>query len=67
MLVGDRFERDGKYYEVTRVMSNGNYGFKEVEKEVATAPKPVFNPTFEEEVKEVEEKKATVKRGKKKV
>ena len=48
MKVGDRFKKDGKTYEVTNVINETNYGFKEVEEE------PVFDPgiSFEEEVKE---------------
>ena len=60
MLVGDRFEKNGKLYEVTRVIDENNYGFREVTAEPVF--EPVFKPTFEEEVKEVK-----VKRGRKKV
>ena len=55
MYVGERFVKDGKLVEVTVVINEKNYGYKEVE------PEPVFNPSFEEEVKE------TKKRGRKKV
>lgn len=58
MYVGERFKKDGKTYEVTAVISESNYAFKEVGNE------PVFIPTFEEEVEEVKETKA--KRGRKK-
>lgn len=39
MLVGDRFEKDGKQYEVTELLPNGNYAFKKVEKKPEPAPK----------------------------
>lgn len=46
MQIGDRFVKDGKLVEVTVVISESNYGYKEV------APEPVFEPVFEpEEVK----------------
>ena len=58
MKVGDRFTKDGKNYEVTRIIDSKNYGFKEV------AEEPVFQPTFDEEVeKEVVKSKG---RGRKK-
>ena len=45
MEVGDRFEKDGKYYEVTQVLPNG-YGLKRVTEEKivfpATEEKPVI-------------------------
>lgn len=59
MVVGERFKKDGKTYEVTAIISDCNYAFKEVGEE------PVFNPSFEEEVEEVKETKA--RRGRKKV
>ena len=51
MLVGERFTKNGKTYEVTAVWGS-EYGFRE-----ATETTPVFEetkevPTFEEEVKE---------------
>lgn len=59
MYVGERFKRDGKTYEVTSVINETNYGFKEV------ADEPVFDPgpSFEEEVKQEETK---TRRGRKK-
>lgn len=65
MLVGDRFKENGKTFEVTAIINDTNYSFREVKEE--PAPKPVFNPTFEEEVKEEVKKESTVKRGRKKV
>ena len=59
MVVGERFKNNGKTCEVTAIISDCNYAFKEVGEE------PVFNPSFEEEVEEVKETKA--KRGRKKV
>lgn len=64
MVVGERFTKDGKTYEVIDVWGT-NYSFKEVKDE----PLPVFEeteevketPTFEEEVEEVIE--APKKRG----
>ena len=49
MLVGDRFEKDGKQYEVTELLPNGNFAFKKAE------PKPIkaAEPKPEEEIKEV--------------
>ena len=68
MQVGDRFVKDGKLVEVTVVISDTNYGYKEVE------PEPVFEPVFEPEVEEKEPevtfeeevKKEVKKRGRKK-
>lgn len=37
MEVGDRFEKDGKYFEVTQVLSGG-YGLKEVKEERIVFP-----------------------------
>lgn len=31
MYIGERFERDGKMVEVTNIIGNGNYAFKEVQ------------------------------------
>ena len=59
MYVGERFKKNGKTYEVTAIISDTNYAFKEVGDE------PVFTPSFTEEVEEVKETKA--KRGRKKV
>lgn len=53
MQVGDRFVKDGKLIEVTVVISETNYGYKEVE------PEPVFEPVFEPETEEVKEPEAT--------
>lgn len=66
MQIGDRFVKDGKLVEVTVVISESNFGYKEVE------PEPVFEPVFEPEVKEPEVtfeeevKKEVKKRGRKK-
>jgi len=68
MQVGDRFVKDGKLVEVTVVISENNYGYREVE------PEPVFEPVFEPEVEEKEPevtfeeevKKEVKKRGRKK-
>ena len=57
MYIGERFERDGKTYEVTSVFGT-NYGFKEVssvKKQV-----PVFDDTEDE--KPVVKKKTTKKK-----
>lgn len=62
MVVGERFVKDGKTYEVSEVWGN-NYGFHEVKDEA-----PVAEETPVEEVKEeipVEEVKKP-KRGRKK-
>lgn len=65
MVVGERFTKNGKTYEVTEVYGN-EYGFKEVKEEAL----PVFEekveveeeiPDFEKEVEEVIE--APKKRG----
>jgi len=51
MKVGDRFEKDGKYVEVTQVSSWG-YGYREVKKEdEVVSPAP-----------EIEEEKPVVRR-----
>lgn len=66
MQIGDRFVKDGKLVEVTVVISESNFGYKEVE------PEPVFEPVFEPEVKEPEVtfeeeiKREVKKRGRKK-
>jgi len=65
MVVGERFVKDGKTYEVSEVWGN-NYGFHEVKEEVK---EPIIEdvreiPTFEEEVEEAIE--ATKKRGRRK-
>lgn len=68
MQVGDRFTKDGKLVEVTVVISENNYGYREVE------PEPVFEPVFEPEVEEKPEvtfeeevkKEVKAKRGRKK-
>ena len=59
MYVGERFKKNGKTYEVTAIISDTNYAYREVGDE------PVFAPSFTEEVEEVKETKA--KRGRKKV
>ena len=56
MYIGERFEKDGKTYEVTSVFGT-NYGFKEVEPVKKTIP--VFN--YKEEEKPVV-KKRTIKK-----
>lgn len=65
MVVGERFVKDGKTYEVSEVWGN-NYGFHEVKEEVK---EPIAEevreiPTFEEEVEEAIE--APKKRGRRK-
>jgi len=57
MLVGDRFEKDGKQYEVTELLPNGNYAYKPADPE----PK---KPAPKEEEKATTK---TVRRGGKKV
>ena len=62
MVVGERFVKDGKTYEVSEVWGN-NYGFHEVKEEVI--PEEVREiPTFEEEVEEAIE--APKKKGRRK-
>jgi len=61
MYIGERFEKDGKTYEVTSVFGS-NYGFKEVE--AVNVNIPVFDDEPKEEVKE--EVKEPVRRGRKK-
>lgn len=65
MLVGDRFEKDGKYYEVTRVIDDHDYSFREIPPE----PKfePVFNPVVEEPKEEAKEVKEEVQEPKEEV
>ena len=58
MLVGDRFEKDGKQYEVTELLPNGNYAYKLAE------PTPVKPAAPIEEEKPVSK---VAKRGGKKV
>ena len=65
MVVGERFVKDGKTYEVSEVWGN-NYGFHEVKEEVK---EPITEevreiPTFEEEVEEAIE--TPRKRGRRK-
>lgn len=64
MVVGERFVKDGKTYEVSEVWGN-NYGFHEVKDEVKEVP--VFEAPVEEVKEEipVEEVKKP-KRGRKK-
>ena len=46
MLVGDRFEKNGKQYEVTELLPNGNYAYKPAEAlpEKKAAPKEEEKP-----------------------
>ena len=65
MVVGERFVKDGKTYEVSEVWGN-NYGFHEVKEEVK---EPITEevkevPTFEEEVEKAIETPS--KRGRRK-
>ena len=60
MVVGERFVKDGKTYEVSEVWGN-NYGFHEVKEE---APKVEEALVVEEEIPVEEVKKP--KRGRKK-
>lgn len=46
MKVGDKFEKDGKYFVVDRLLSNGNYAFHEV-KEKQTSPVVEDEPVVE--------------------
>jgi len=55
MYIGEKFEKNGKMYEVTSVYAGG-YGFKEVKET------KVEIPVFKDE----EEEKPVVKRGRKK-
>ena len=50
MVVGERFTKNGKTYEVTAVWGT-EYGFKEVKEAPVEETKEI--PTFEEEVEEV--------------
>jgi hypothetical protein len=48
MKVGDKFEKDGKYFVVDRLLSNGNYAFHEVkEKQISSVveDEPVVEKT----------------------
>lgn len=56
MNVGDRFEENGKYFEVTQVLPGG-YGLKEVKEE-----RIVFPATKAEEEKPVIRKRAARKK-----
>ena len=58
MLVGDRFEKDGKQYEVTELLPNGNYAYKLAD------PLPVEQAPPKEEAKPASK---VIKRGGKKV
>ena len=58
MLVGDRFERNGKFYEVTKIIDDKDYAFREVPAEIEA--EPVFDPVIE---KEPEEKPVIRKRA----
>lgn len=47
MVVGERFEKDGKMYEVTQLLANGNYAFKVADPEpvkTTVEDKPVNKP-----------------------
>ena len=56
MEVGDRFEKNGKYYEVTQILPNG-YGLKRV-----TEEKIVFPATESEDEKPVIRKRGARKK-----
>lgn len=57
MEVGDRFEKNGKYFEVTQVLPGG-YGLKEVKEE-----KIVFPATEIDEEKPVVRRRTTRKKA----